>query len=109
MMLITRKKSLDNQYISKSLVTVKKNLGKFSEYFIKRSNEIINSKFFRHYKSSIHFYKNKTDLPINLSYENSTIIANIYNPLWGFIYAFGNVITLVFLSWLYQDSWNTNQ
>ena len=38
----------------------------------------------------------------------STIIANIYNPLWGFIYAFGNVLTLVFLSWLYQDSWNTN-
>ena len=39
----------------------------------------------------------------------STIIANIYDPLWGFIYAFGNVLTLVFLSWLYQDSWNTNQ
>ena len=39
----------------------------------------------------------------------STIIANIYNPLWGFIYAFGNVLTLVFLGWLYQDSWNTNQ
>ena len=39
----------------------------------------------------------------------STIIANIYNPLWGFIYAFGNVLTLVFLSWLYQDSWNTNK
>ena len=39
----------------------------------------------------------------------STIIANIYNPLWGFIYAFGNVLTLVFLSWLYQDSWNANQ
>ena len=39
----------------------------------------------------------------------STIIANIYNPLWGFIYAFGNVLTLVFLSWLYQDSWNENQ
>ena len=39
----------------------------------------------------------------------STIIANIYNPLWGFTYAFSNVITLVFLSWLYQDSWNTNQ
>ena len=38
----------------------------------------------------------------------STIIANIYDPLWGFIYAFGNVLTLVFLSWLYQDSWNTN-
>ena len=39
----------------------------------------------------------------------STIIANIYNPLWGFTYAFSNVITLVFLSWLYQDSWNTSQ
>ena len=38
----------------------------------------------------------------------STIIANIYNPLLGFTYAFGNVLTLVFLSWLYQDSWNTN-
>ncbi len=39
----------------------------------------------------------------------STIIANVYNPLWGFIYAFSNIVTLVFLSWLYQDSWNTNQ
>ena len=39
----------------------------------------------------------------------STIIANLYNPLWGFTYAFSNVITLVFLSWLYQDSWNTDK
>lgn len=39
----------------------------------------------------------------------STIIANLYNPFWGFTYAFSNVITLVFLSWLYQDSWNDNQ
>ena len=39
----------------------------------------------------------------------STIIANIYNPLWALIYAFGNVLTLVFLSWLYQDTWNDNQ
>ena len=39
----------------------------------------------------------------------STIIANIYNPLWGITYAFGNVLTLVFLSWLYQDTWNDNQ
>ncbi|MDC3089307.1 hypothetical protein OA330_00095 [Prochlorococcus sp. AH-716-N03] len=39
----------------------------------------------------------------------STIIANIYNPLWGFTYAFSNVLTLVFLSWLYQDSWNDHQ
>ena len=38
----------------------------------------------------------------------ATIIANIYNPLWGFTYAFGNVITLVFLSWLYQETWNDN-
>ena len=39
----------------------------------------------------------------------ATIVANLYNPLWGFFYAFGNVLTLVFLSWLYQDSWNSNQ
>ncbi len=39
----------------------------------------------------------------------STIIANIYNPLWAFIYAFSNILTLSFLSWLYQDTWNTNQ
>ena len=39
----------------------------------------------------------------------STIIANIYNPLLGFTYAFGNVLTLVFLSWLYQETWNDNQ
>ena len=38
----------------------------------------------------------------------STLIAKLYDPLWGFIYAFGNVLTLAFLSWLYQDSWNTN-
>ena len=38
----------------------------------------------------------------------STIIANIYNPLWGLTYAFGNILSLVLLSWLYQDSWNTN-
>ena len=38
----------------------------------------------------------------------STIIANIYNPLWGLTYAFGNVLTLVFLSWLYEDTWNEN-
>ena len=37
----------------------------------------------------------------------STILANVYNPLWGFFYIFGNVITITFLSWLYQDSWNT--
>jgi len=36
----------------------------------------------------------------------STIIANLYNPLLGIIYAFGNIITLTFLSWLYQESWS---
>ena len=36
----------------------------------------------------------------------STFIANIYNPLLAVIYAFGNIITLTFLSWLYQDTWN---
>jgi len=36
----------------------------------------------------------------------STIIANIYNPLLGIIYAFGNIFTLTFLSWLYQETWS---
>ncbi len=35
----------------------------------------------------------------------STIIANIYDPLLAIIYAFGNIITLTFLSWLYQETW----
>ena len=36
----------------------------------------------------------------------STIIANIYNPLLGIIYAFGNILSLTFLSWLYQETWS---
>ena len=36
----------------------------------------------------------------------STIIANIYNPLLGIIYAFGNLLSLTFLSWLYQETWS---
>ena len=36
----------------------------------------------------------------------STIIANFYNPLLGILYAFGNIITLTFLSWLYRDTWS---
>ena len=36
----------------------------------------------------------------------STIIANIYDPLLGITYAFVNIITLTFLSWLYKDSWS---
>ena len=36
----------------------------------------------------------------------STIIANVYDPLIGILYAFGNILTLTFLSWLYKDTWN---
>ncbi len=36
----------------------------------------------------------------------STIIANIYNPLLGIIYALGNILILTFLSWLYKDTWS---
>ena len=36
----------------------------------------------------------------------STIIANIYDPFLGIIYAFGNILTLTFLSWLYQETWS---
>ena len=57
---------------------------------------------------------NNKDLPVKdlivsglIVFIVSTIVANLYNPLWGFTYALANVITLTFLSWLYQDSWNT--
>ena len=36
----------------------------------------------------------------------STIISNIYNPLLGIIYAFGNILTLTFLGWLYKETWS---
>ena len=36
----------------------------------------------------------------------STIIANIYDPLLGIIFAFGNILTLTFLSWLYKETWS---
>ena len=36
----------------------------------------------------------------------SIIIGNIYDPLLGVIYTFGNILSLTFLSWLYQETWN---
>ena len=36
----------------------------------------------------------------------STIIANIYDPLLGITYAFGNILTRTFLSWLYKETWS---
>ena len=36
----------------------------------------------------------------------STIIANIYDPLLAILYAFGNILTLSFLSWLYKETWS---
>ena len=36
----------------------------------------------------------------------STIIANIYDPLLAILYGFGNVLSLTFLGWLYQETWS---
>ena len=36
----------------------------------------------------------------------STILANIFDPLWGVAYAFGNILTLTFLGWLYKETWS---
>ncbi|MBO8221310.1 hypothetical protein [Prochlorococcus marinus] len=36
----------------------------------------------------------------------STMIANIYDPLLGIVYGLGNILTLTFLSWLYQETWS---
>ena len=59
---------------------------------------------------------NVKDLPIKdiaisglIIFIISTIVANLYNPFLGFIYAFGNILTLILLSWLYQDSWNQSK
>jgi len=56
---------------------------------------------------------NLKDLPIQdlvisglIIFIMSTIIANIYDPLLGMTYAFGNILTLTFLSWLYQETWS---
>ena len=56
---------------------------------------------------------NSNNLPIKdlvvsglIIFIMATIIANIYNPLLGIIYAFGNILTLTFLSWLYQETWS---
>jgi len=56
---------------------------------------------------------NLKDLPIQdlfvsgfIIFIMSTIIANIYNPLLGILYAFGNILTLTFLSWLYKETWS---
>jgi len=56
---------------------------------------------------------NLKDLPIQdlvisglIIFTMSTIIANIYDPLLGITYAFGNIITLTFLSWLYKETWS---
>ena len=56
---------------------------------------------------------NLKDLPIKdlvisglIIFIISTIIANIYNPLLGILYTFGNIISLTFLSWLYKETWS---
>ena len=56
---------------------------------------------------------NLKDLPIKdlvisglMIFIMSTIIANIYDPLLGITYAFGNILTLTFLSWLYKETWS---
>ena len=57
---------------------------------------------------------NTKDLPVKdilisgvIIFVISTLIANIYDPLLGVTYAFGNILTLTFLGWLYKDSWDS--
>ena len=58
-------------------------------------------------------FVNLKELPIQdlvisglIIFVMSTIISNIYDPLLGITYAFGNIFTLTFLSWLYQETWS---
>ena len=41
-----------------------------------------------------------------ISFIISKIIANIYDPFLPILYAFGNILTLTFLSWIYQETWS---
>ncbi len=57
---------------------------------------------------------NTKDLPIKdilisgvIIFVISTLIANLYDPLWGVTYAFGNILILSFLGWLYKESWDS--
>ena len=38
----------------------------------------------------------------------STVVANLYKPKWGIIYAVVNLIVLTLLS-LFKDSWSINK
>ena len=38
----------------------------------------------------------------------STIISNLYRPIWGIIYAVINLIVLTFIS-IFKDSWSINK
>ena len=56
---------------------------------------------------------NLKDLPIQdllisglIIFIMSIFIANFYDPLLGITYAFGNILTLTFLSWLYKETWS---
>ena len=56
---------------------------------------------------------NLKDLPVQdlvisglIIFIMSIIIANVYDPLIGIIYVFGNILTLTFLSWLYKETWS---
>ena len=61
----------------------------------------------------ISFIKRKSSLIKDLAlsfltiFIVSTLIAILYNFFWSCAYIIGNILILIFLRWLYQDSWNT--
>ena len=38
----------------------------------------------------------------------STVVSNLYRPMWGIIYALVNIIVLTLFS-LFKDSWSINK
>ena len=38
----------------------------------------------------------------------STLVSNIYQPVWGYVYAVVNILTLTIFS-LFKDSWSINK
>ena len=38
----------------------------------------------------------------------STLVSNIYQPIWGYVYAVVNILALTIFS-LFKDSWSINK
>ena len=98
-----------NSFKIAKFIIVFSSLSYLSVTFLKNYNSPEN----KEKRCILKFEKDFKNLPIQdlavsglIVFIMSTIIANIYDPLLGITYAFGNILTLTFLSWLYKETWS---